>query len=67
MIDKKRATENGDVTRFGDAKNLQDLIDSLRDKLAGLLDEIAEYIDQVQVALTPVFQFIPMYQPSIGQ
>lgn len=67
LIDKKRATENGDVTRFGDAKNLQDLIDSLRDKLAELLDELAEYIDQVQVALTPVFQFIPMYQPSIGQ
>lgn len=67
LIDKKRATENGDVTRFGDAGDLQDLIDSLRNKLADLLDELAEFVDQVQIALTPVFQFVPLYQHSIGQ
>lgn len=67
LIDKKRATENGEVTRFGDAGDLQDLIDSLRDKLAEILDELADYIDEVQAALTPVFQFVPLYKHSIGQ
>ena len=67
LIDKKRATENGDVTRFGDAGDLQDLIDSLKAKLAEVLDELEDFVDQEQFALTPVFQFIPMYQPSIGQ
>lgn len=67
LIDKKRATENGDVSRFGDAGDLQALIDALQAKLAELLDELADFIDQEVIALTPIFQFVSIYQHSIGQ
>lgn len=66
-IDKKRATENGDVTRFGTASDLQKLLDSLNDKLAAILDDLEEFLDQEVVSLTPVFQLVGMYQHSIGQ
>ncbi len=65
-LDKKRATENGEVTRLGDAKDLLNLKAALEDKLAGILDDLEEFLDQETVALTPIFQFVGLYQHSIG-
>lgn len=65
-LDKKRATENGEITRLGTAKDLLDLKNSLEDQLAEILDDLVDYLDQEALALTPAFQFISLYQHSIG-
>ena len=65
-LDKKRATENGEITRLGTAQDLLDLKESLEDQLAEILDDLIDYLDQEVLALTPAFQFVPLYQHSIG-
>ena len=65
-LDKKRATENGEITRLGTAQDLFDLKGSLEDQLTEILDDLADYLDQEVLALTPAFQFVSMYQHSIG-
>lgn len=65
-LDKKRATENGEITRLGTAQDLLDLKGSLEDQLAEILDDLVDYLDQEVLALTPAFQFVSMYQHSIG-
>ena len=51
---------------MGDAKDLLNLKAALEDKLAGILDDLEEFLDQETVALTPIFQFVGLYQHSIG-
>lgn len=65
-LDKKRATENGEVTRLGSADDLLELKESLEDQLAKLLDDLVDYLDQEVLELTPAFQFVSLYQHSIG-
>lgn len=65
-LDKKRVTENGEITRLGTAQDLLDLKESLEAQLAEILDDLADYLDQEVLALTPAFQFVSMYQHSIG-
>lgn len=65
-LDKKRVTENGEITRLGTAQDLLDLKESLEGQLAEILDDLADYLDQVALSLTPAFQFVSMYQHSIG-
>ena len=60
-IDKKRKTENGDFSRFGDAGDLGILLDDLNNKKGAILDELADFLEpQVSVNINHL-QFIPMY------
>lgn len=65
-LDKKRATENGEITRLGTAQDLLDLKEALEDQATEILDDLVDYLDQEVLALTPAFQFVSTYQHSIG-
>ena len=65
-IDKKRTTENGDVTRFGDANNLEDFLDFLNGKKAALLDELEEFLEPEILTSVATLQFVPMYNWATG-
>ena len=66
-LDKKRGTENGEVTRLGSAADLVKLIESLQDKLRDILEDLSEYVTVETETMVPVFQFVSMYQHSTGQ
>lgn len=65
-IDKKRATENGEVTRFGDAGDLESLIDSLKGKRDDILAELGEFIEEETLNTVAILQFVPMYNFATG-
>ena len=65
-IDKKRATENGGVTRFGDAGDLESLIDSLKGKRDDILAELGEFIEEETLNTVAILQFVPMYNFATG-
>lgn len=65
-IDKKRATENGDVTRFGDAGDLETLLDALKGKRDDILGELEDYIEEETLNSVAILQFVPMYNFATG-
>lgn len=65
-LDKKRSTENGDVTRLATSEDLANLKKDLEDRLSSLMSDLSDYIDSSELAINPVFQFVPIYQHSIG-
>lgn len=65
-IDKKRATENGDVTRFGEAKDLEKLMDALKGKRDDILSELEDFIEQEILNSVAILQFVPMYNFATG-
>lgn len=65
-IDKKRATENGDVTRFGEAKDLENLLESLRRKRDDLLGDLEEFVEVEVLNSVAILQFVPMYNFATG-
>ena len=65
-IDKKRATENGDVTRFGEAKDLETLLNSLKGKRDDILGDLEDYIEQEILNSVAILQFVPMYNFATG-
>ncbi|QHJ78649.1 MAG: hypothetical protein [Caudoviricetes sp.] len=65
-IDKQRSTENGDVKRFGDASNLDGLIDYLTGKRAELLEALDDYIEDETLTQVSLLTFVPLYNFATG-
>lgn len=65
-LDKKRSTENGDVTRMATADDLLRLKEDLEDRLANLMADLSEYIEIEELTNYTLFQFVPLFQHSIG-
>lgn len=65
-LDKKRATENGDVTRLGDAKDLITLSDALGSKYADLMEELKDYFAESTPDAISILQFVNMYNFATG-
>ena len=65
-IDKKRSTENGEVTRFGDAGDLAEFIDDLNSKKATILDELDDFLEDEALTSVAYLQFVPMYNHATG-
>lgn len=65
-LDKKRATENGEVTRFGEAKDLEALLNALKGKRDDILGELEDYIEPEILNSVAILQFVPMYNFATG-